>query len=240
MATPTTPPAEDLLSHTLAFCDDCLNREDYTAAWQALCRAVNLAPNRADLLSHRGRLALFLKDTESARGDFAAALKIDPRCSAAWSGQARYYMQQGEAEEAEAAADRALGIDPVDEEAAQLNPEIQAERCKVQSPSISSMSSQANSAESEGCAASGKPKRDFTDGGFWTPQTSMLQTIREWFNKNALPPARIALSIGNNPMLDEILMGTWHGLQIERAIHPQHDAQRLTSFSSDQFDVVYS
>ena len=128
MNTPTTAPAQDLLSHTLAFCDDCLSREDYTAAWQALCRAVDLAPNRADVLSHRGRLALFLKDTETARRDFAEALKNDPRCSAALSGLARYQWQQGEAVEAEAAADRALSIDPADEEAAQVKVEIQAQR----------------------------------------------------------------------------------------------------------------
>lgn len=131
MNTATTTPAEDLLSHTLAFCDDCLNREDYTAAWQALCRAVSMAPNRADVLIHRGRLALFLKDTESARDDFAAALKIDLRCSAAWSGLARYHLQQGEPNEAEGAADRALGIDPADEEAAQLKAEIQANQHKA-------------------------------------------------------------------------------------------------------------
>jgi len=151
MITPTTSPAYDLLSHTLAFCDDCLNRQDYTAAWQALCRAVSMAPNRTDVLIHRGHLALYLKDTESARADFAAALKIDPRCSAALSGLARYYMQQGEPIEAEAAADRALGIDPADEEAAQLKAEIQEERCKARPRELSRMNSQSASGEREGC-----------------------------------------------------------------------------------------
>ena len=119
--------AQDLLIHTLAFCDDCLNRQDYTAAWQALCRAVSLDPNRADVLSHRGRLALFLKDTETAQRDFAAAIKLDPRCSAALSGLARCHWQLGEPAEAEAAAYRALDIDPLDENAIQIKTDLQAE-----------------------------------------------------------------------------------------------------------------
>ena len=143
----TTSPAQDLLSHTLAFCDDCLNRQDFTAAWQALSRAVSMAPNRADVLIHRGRLALFLKDTETAQRDFAAALKIDPRCSAALSGLARCYMQQADPTEAEAAADLAMGIDPADEEAAQVKAEIQAERRSAQPRRLSSMDSRATPAE---------------------------------------------------------------------------------------------
>ena len=147
MDIPTTPPAEDLLSHTLAFCGDCLNREDYTAAWQALCRAVSLAPQRPDILSHRGRLALFLKDSGTAQRDFAEALKLDPRCSAALSGLARCYMQQGDPAAAETAADRALGIDPADEESAGVKAEIQAERRSAQPRQLSSMDSRATPAE---------------------------------------------------------------------------------------------
>jgi tetratricopeptide (TPR) repeat protein len=142
---------QDLLSHTLAFCDDCLNRQDFEAAWQALCRAVSLAPNRPDLLSYRGRLALFLRDTETARRDFTEALKFDSRCSAALSGMARYHLDQGEMPEAEVATDRALGINPADEEAAQVKAELQAERCKASPHGISSMNSGATSTEREAC-----------------------------------------------------------------------------------------
>ena len=149
MNAPATPPVQELLDFTLAFCDDCLNRQDFDAAWQALCRAVNLAPNRPDILSYRGRLALFLKDTENAQRDFASALNLDPRCSAAWSGLARYHLQQGELDEAEEAAGRALGIDPADDDAAQVKAEIQAERLNAPSRGLGSMNSLATATERE-------------------------------------------------------------------------------------------
>lgn len=151
MDAPTTSPVQDLLSHIVAFCDDCLNREDYTAAWQALCRAVSLAPNRADVLCHRGRLAFFLRDTETAQRDFTEALKVDPRCSAAWAGMARYHCLRGEPARAEAAADRALGIDSADEDAAQVKVELQTERCNTPLRGLSSMNSRAATAQREGC-----------------------------------------------------------------------------------------
>lgn len=132
MNSETITPAQDLLSHTLAYCDECLNRQDFSAAWQALCQAVNLAPNRADVLSHRGRLALLIKDSETAQRDFAQALKIDPGCAAAWAGLARYHWQQSALGEAEAAVTRALSIDPADEDAIQLKAEIYGARLNEQ------------------------------------------------------------------------------------------------------------
>lgn len=126
MNTPTGSTATELVSHTLAFCEECLNRQDFTAAWQSLGRALALAPSRADLLCHRGRLALFLKDADAAQRDFGRALKLDKRCAAAWSGMARYYIQQGGLAEAESAAESALGIDPSEREAAQVKEELNA------------------------------------------------------------------------------------------------------------------
>jgi len=145
MNTLTTPTTQDLLTHTLAFCDECLNRQEFAKAWQALCRAVALAPNRADVLSHRGRLALFLKDTQTAQRDFAEALKNDPRCSAALSGLARYHWLRGELAEAEAAADSALGIDAADEEAGQVKAEIEAKRLKSRQDGLSKTNSRSAS-----------------------------------------------------------------------------------------------
>jgi tetratricopeptide (TPR) repeat protein len=149
MTTPRSSPTQELLNHTLDFCDGCLNRQDFTAAWQALCRAVNLAPTNPHVLSHRGRLALFLKDNESAQRDFAAALKFDPRCSAALSGLARYHFQQSKQAEAEITADRALAIDPADEDALVLKAELQAMRCKPRPRGASSMNSRAISVDRE-------------------------------------------------------------------------------------------
>ena len=60
---------------------------------------------------------------------------------------------------------------------------------------------------------------DFTDHGFWTPQTFMLQSIRSWINTCAIRPAD-ALSIDQNPTLDEILCAKWPQLRITRAMLP--------------------
>ena len=84
------------------------------------------------------------------------------------------------------------------------------------------------------------PKQDYTDRGFWTPQTYMLRAIQDWFFSRDLPPAARALSIDRNPTLDQILLACWPDLAIEHAIYPEHDVQRLTAFPDQAFDVVYS
>lgn len=131
MIAPASSPTSTLLDFTLAFCNDCLNREDFTGASQALDRAVSLAPDNVDVLNHRGRLALFLHDPDQAQRDFAEVLRLDPRCASAFSGLARSHLLRGETSEAEAAAERALGLDPGDEEAGSVKAEIQAERSKT-------------------------------------------------------------------------------------------------------------
>jgi len=87
---------------------------------------------------------------------------------------------------------------------------------------------------------SAKGKRTFTDNGFWTPQTFMLQAIQTWFCSRDLPAARTGLSIDQNPTLDEILLDCWPDLKIDRAIYPQADVQHLKAYADAQFDVVYS
>lgn len=89
-------------------------------------------------------------------------------------------------------------------------------------------------------AVSARGKRTYTDQGFWTPQTFMLQAIQNWFGAHKLPPAKTGLSIDQNPTLDEILLDCWPALKIERAIYPQADVQRLNAIADGQFDVVYS
>ncbi len=80
---------------------------------------------------------------------------------------------------------------------------------------------------------------DFTDAGFWTPQTFMLQAIRQWLHK-APHEAAHALSIDRNPTLDQLARERWPSLRIEHAIFPQHDAQNLTAFADGRFDLAYS
>jgi len=80
---------------------------------------------------------------------------------------------------------------------------------------------------------------DFTDGGFWTPQTAMLQGIRQWVTGCAEEPLA-ALSVDSNPTLDQIVTERWPGLRIQRALPPEHDIQCLSQIPSDRFDLGYS
>lgn len=80
----------------------------------------------------------------------------------------------------------------------------------------------------------------FTDKGFWTPQTYMLRAIREWVAKSTTGRASTALSIDDNPTLDQILLERWPSLKISRAVYPDMDCQRLSKVADDTYDVVYS
>jgi len=85
-----------------------------------------------------------------------------------------------------------------------------------------------------------KSARSYTIDGYWTPQTAMLLAIQKWFFEADLPSAYSALSIDENPTLNEILQACWPSLKIQPAIHPRHDAQKLVDFADNQFDIVYS
>lgn len=80
---------------------------------------------------------------------------------------------------------------------------------------------------------------DFTDAGYWTPQTAMLQAIQAWVMASSDRPSK-ALSIDRNPTLDQILLSKWPALSIQSAAFPQHDVQNLSEFPTSAFDLVYS
>ncbi len=117
MNTATLEPAQESLGATLKHCKHCLSRSDFPSARLALNRAVQLSPGNPEILSHRGRVALFLNDFDSARRDFIEALQHNPHCAAAHAGLARHNFEQGFFAEAEAAARRALEIDPSEDDA---------------------------------------------------------------------------------------------------------------------------
>lgn len=119
---------ETLLTATLGFCNQCLNRQDFPAAMQTLGRAVRLAPRNAQVRVHRGRLALMLNDADRAAQDFADALKLDPKCAAAHGGLARLLLRLNKPAEAEQAADRALALDAKEDEALGVKAECAAPR----------------------------------------------------------------------------------------------------------------
>ena len=81
---------------------------------------------------------------------------------------------------------------------------------------------------------------EFTDKGYWTPQTVMLQQVRDAVLSIRGFEAASGLSIDENPTLDQILCRRWPGLKIERAVYPALDCQRLSSIPDNAFDVVYS
>jgi SAM-dependent methyltransferase len=84
-----------------------------------------------------------------------------------------------------------------------------------------------------------KPRLGFTDNGYWTPQTAMLESIREWVLGCAEEPVS-AISVDINPTLDQIVNERWPGIRIQRAEPPEHDIQRLHQIPSDRFDLGYS
>jgi SAM-dependent methyltransferase len=84
-----------------------------------------------------------------------------------------------------------------------------------------------------------KPRLGFTDNGYWTPQTAMLESIREWALGCAEEPVS-AISVDVNPTLDQIVNERWPGIRIQRAVPPEHDIQRLHQIPSDRFDLGYS
>ena len=67
----------------------------------------------------------------------------------------------------------------------------------------------------------------------------MLQSIREWVLNCAEEPVS-AVSIDDNPTLDQIFNERWPGLRLERAVPPEHDIQRLVKIPSDGCDLCYS
>lgn len=80
---------------------------------------------------------------------------------------------------------------------------------------------------------------DFLDNGYWTPQTVMLRAIQEWVSKSDLDIDK-ALSIDNNPTLDEILLSRWPDLQIDKAVLPEVDAMNMSHIKDGTYDLVYS
>ncbi len=80
---------------------------------------------------------------------------------------------------------------------------------------------------------------EFTEGGFWTPQTFMLQAIKRWLN-NYTFDAKLALSIDKNPTLDLIVTQKWPLVSIQRAIYPEFDVHNLSRIEDNRYDLVYS
>ncbi|MFA6978805.1 MAG: class I SAM-dependent methyltransferase [Ignavibacteriaceae bacterium] len=82
-------------------------------------------------------------------------------------------------------------------------------------------------------------EKTFTDNGYWTPQTMMLRSIND-IVQSIEGVAVNALSIDVNPTLNEILLSRWTNLDIKVAKYPEIDAQNLSSFKDETFDVVFS
>lgn len=185
MHSPSLSPVQELLNQTLSWCEQCLRRDDFSSAWRALGAAVALAPDNAVVLSHRGHLALFLKDLETAGHDFAEALKLAPAHSSAWAGLARYHWLKGERVKAEAAADRALALDPTDEVAAQVKTNLKSQRepLDVRQASGGQVLSHDQSQGARGLVV-------IQEKGF-RRQPLLIQGVRHWCTARGIPVAVI-------------------------------------------------
>jgi SAM-dependent methyltransferase len=80
---------------------------------------------------------------------------------------------------------------------------------------------------------------EFLDKGLWTPQTSMLRSIRDWvltcnYEVNA------ALSIDHNPTLEIILCRRWPKLLIDVVQYPGVDVMNLSHLKEATYGLVYS
>mgnify|MGYP001500941801 FL=1 len=82
--------------------------------------------------------------------------------------------------------------------------------------------------------------RDFLDGEFWTPQTAMLRSLRDWVLGADRDDLSSALSIDRNPTITEILRRRWPQLQVTEAVFPETDVHDLSGFPDDSFDLTYS
>jgi acetyltransferase-like isoleucine patch superfamily enzyme/tetratricopeptide (TPR) repeat protein len=111
---------EILLNQALVKCNDCLNQGEFGGALKALDGAIQLAPANPDILNHRARLLVFLKEYALAFADFEKAAQIDPSHVLANAGLARCHFDKGSYSEAEAFAHRALTADPQNLEAAEV------------------------------------------------------------------------------------------------------------------------
>jgi glycosyltransferase involved in cell wall biosynthesis len=79
----------------------------------------------------------------------------------------------------------------------------------------------------------------FLDNNYWTPQTAMLRSIRDLIQKISGNPS-IALSIDDNPTLEQIVLKKWPNMVIQYAKYPEHDAQNMVNFRDSSFDIVFS
>jgi FkbM family methyltransferase len=85
----------------------------------------------------------------------------------------------------------------------------------------------------------GAVSEDFLDQGNWTPQTVMLREIQKWVFESQ-HQCRNALSIDDNPLLENLLLKKWPGLEIHRALYPTVGSCDLRTYGDDSFDLVFS
>jgi len=82
-------------------------------------------------------------------------------------------------------------------------------------------------------------EENYTENGYWTPQTAMLRSIRDAILKiNGAP--KNALSIDDNPTIEKMLLCKWPELEITKTQWPEYDAQNLHQFNDETFDIVFS
>lgn len=82
-------------------------------------------------------------------------------------------------------------------------------------------------------------KDEFLDNNYWTPQTAMLRSIRDFVLQVEGEPQN-ALSVDKNTTLERILLRKWPGMELTITKWPEYDAQNLHQFKDATFDIVFS
>jgi SAM-dependent methyltransferase len=86
----------------------------------------------------------------------------------------------------------------------------------------------------------GEHDTEYLDGEFWTPQTSMLRSLRDWILACDDESITRALCIDSNPTLTNLVRRRWAGTAVTEASYPEHDVQDLAVFADGSFDLTYS
>jgi len=96
---------------------DAFNKNDFDAALDDFCEAIEIDPKLAQAYNSRGRVYGSRGDYEKAINDFDLALQLDPRLEEAYYSRGRVFAARGDNANAIADYSAALKINPYDAQA---------------------------------------------------------------------------------------------------------------------------
>jgi tetratricopeptide (TPR) repeat protein len=91
---------------------ECLNRQELDKAIEHLNRAISLSPDFAEAYNQRAIAHYLAERYEDSVADSKKVVKLMPLHFGAWSGLGHAYLAMGKLDEAQAAYERALELNP--------------------------------------------------------------------------------------------------------------------------------